>query len=87
MVVDYALPHSIFEGGAFYAYADAEGGAHAPVHRFYDTATNTHFYTASEAERQVVAETLASYRYEGIAYYVDQPDQNIALLANAASLI
>jgi hypothetical protein len=57
------------------------------VHRFYDTATDAHFYTASKAERQVVAETLASYRYEGIAYYVDQPDQNIALLANAANLI
>jgi hypothetical protein len=57
------------------------------VHRFYDTATDSHFYTASEAERQVVAETLATYRYEGIAYYVDQPDQNIALLVNAANLI
>jgi pimeloyl-ACP methyl ester carboxylesterase len=84
-IVDDALPSFTFEGVAFYAYADDGGGAHAPVHRFYNTATGTHFYTASETERQVIADTFASFLYEGVAYYVDQPEQNVALSANAAN--
>jgi pimeloyl-ACP methyl ester carboxylesterase len=80
-LVDDAFPEFTLEGVAFYAHADAGGGAYAPVHRFYDTATNTHFYTASEAERQSVDDTLPTYLYEGVAYYVDDPTGNNILTA------
>ena len=41
------------------------------VHRFYRMRTDTHFYTASEAERTAVATTLGGiYRYEGPAFYI-----------------
>jgi pimeloyl-ACP methyl ester carboxylesterase len=75
LFVDDAFPQFTFEGVAYYAWDDAAGGAHAPVHRFYNTAKNTHFYTASEEERQVY-DTLPTHLYEGVAYYVDRPDQN-----------
>jgi hypothetical protein len=35
-------------------------GEAAPVYRFYNTATRTHFYTISEAEKQYVVENLPS---------------------------
>lgn len=40
-----------------------------PVYRFLDTATGSHFFTASEGERDGVIATLPSYRYEGVAFY------------------
>jgi len=43
-----------------------------PVYRFYNMKTGTHFYTASEAERANVQNTLsATYRPEGVAYTID----------------
>lgn len=39
------------------------------VYRFYDTASGTHFFTASETERDVVSATLTNFHYEGIAFY------------------
>jgi hypothetical protein len=83
MLVDDALPELTFEGIAFYAYADDGGGTNLPVHRFYDTATKTHFYTASESERQVVADTLVTFWYEGVAFYVGEPRQGAAQVASA----
>jgi uncharacterized protein YkwD len=42
------------------------------VYRFYNLRTGTHFYTASDAERDsVVANLGAIYHYEGPAYQVD----------------
>jgi len=41
------------------------------LHRFYNTKTGTHFYTASDAEKANVQNTLPHYNYEGIAYYVE----------------
>lgn len=40
-----------------------------PVYRFLDTATGSHFFTASESERDGVMASLSSYRYEGVAFY------------------
>lgn len=40
-----------------------------PVYRFYNTATNAHFFTGSAAERDWVVATLPSYVYEGEAFY------------------
>ena len=43
-----------------------------PVYRFYNIKTGTHFYTASEAERYLVAFRLgATYRFEGVAMTFD----------------
>ncbi|MHB1323266.1 MAG: YCF48-related protein [Coriobacteriia bacterium] len=50
-----------------------------PVHRFYNRTNGTHFYTDTEAERQMVIATWPHvFSYEGIAYSVnpannDQP--------------
>lgn len=40
-----------------------------PVYRFLDTATGSHFFTASEGERDGLISGLPSYRYEGVAFY------------------
>ena len=43
-----------------------------PVHRFYNAANGTHFYTASEEEVEgVLARWPDLYTYEGAVYYVD----------------
>jgi len=41
-----------------------------PVFRFYNSKTNSHFYTASSAERNRVQSDLPSYGYEGQAFFV-----------------
>ena len=42
-----------------------------PIHRFYNSRSGVHFYTANEGEKQAVQTQLAStYRYEGVAYSV-----------------
>jgi serralysin len=60
-----------YEGVAYHAYADGGDGAHIPLYRFYNTKTNTHFFTADAQEQQYVASHYASYKYEGVAFYVD----------------
>lgn len=60
----------IDEGIAYYGYAEAlDDGSSAALFRFYNEATGTHFYTASEAERDEI-QTVGTLAYEGIAYYV-----------------
>lgn len=60
-----------FEGVAYYAFENDGGGEYTPLYRFYNTETNTHFYTASDAERVQVDATLPQYQYEGVAYFVE----------------
>ncbi len=44
----------------------------APVYRFYNFTNNTHFFTDSAAEADMVIATWPDvYRYEGIAYYTN----------------
>lgn len=40
----------------------------SPVYRFYNTATGTHLYTMSTAERDSIREKLPQYSYEGVAF-------------------
>ncbi|MBN1192280.1 MAG: S8 family serine peptidase [Coriobacteriia bacterium] len=48
------------------------GVAPAPVYRFYNFTNNTHFYTPSSEERDmVIARWPNVYQYEGIAYYTN----------------
>jgi hypothetical protein len=43
-----------------------------PVYRFYNRKSASHFYTASEAEKATVLNTLSStYSLEGVAYSID----------------
>jgi hypothetical protein len=64
------LPHYTYEGVAYHASEVA--GAHLiPFHRFYVPTKGFHFYTASEAEKNnIIANLGATYRYEGVGYYV-----------------
>jgi Ca2+-binding RTX toxin-like protein len=39
-----------------------------PVYRFYNTATGTHLYTMSTAERDSIQSKLPQYSYEGMAF-------------------
>jgi hypothetical protein len=38
------------------------------VYRFFDTTSGVHFYTASEAERDIVQEDLPNFTFEGASY-------------------
>ena len=58
-----------FEGVAYNVSSAPVEGA-TTVYRFFNKKTGTHFYTATEAERDDVTTRLAAtYRYEGIAFY------------------
>lgn len=58
-----------YEGVSWYATSFA-GPGWTPMHRFFNNAAGTHFYTADEAERLNVIATLPHMEYEGIGYYV-----------------
>lgn len=58
-----------YEGVSWYG-STAAGTGWTPIHRFFNRATGTHFYTADEAERQNVIATLPTFNYEGIGYYI-----------------
>ncbi len=44
------------------------------IYRFFDTLSGTHFYTASELERDNVQNTLPQYRYEGPSFAAPVPN-------------
>lgn len=60
-----------YEGIAFYAWPPgAQPAGTVPVHRFWSSDLETHFYTASERERFVVAPNAAGvWADEGVAWY------------------
>lgn len=58
-----------YEGIAWYG-STVPGPGWFPMYRFFNTATGTHFYTATPAERDNVRDTLPTFNYEGIAYYI-----------------
>ncbi len=69
-----ARPELRYEGIAYYA-SQVAGEGLQPFYRFYVPAKGFHFYTASEAERaSLVAQQSAGYRFEGVAYYVLDPN-------------
>lgn len=60
-----------YEGVSFGASSVNQPGL-TPVHRFYNRASSTHFYTTSSSEATRVRNTMSkTYRYEGIAYYAN----------------
>ena len=60
-----------YEGQVFYAYDNNSSGDHEALYRFFNTATGTHFYTASVVERDSVVANLSSFKYEGIGFYIE----------------
>ncbi|WP_043338377.1 hypothetical protein [Belnapia moabensis] len=59
-----------YEGPTF-SVSDTPQDGFTAVHRFFKPESGTHFYTASEEERDIVIRTLDhAYDYEGVAYYV-----------------
>ena len=60
-----------YEGQVFYAYDNNSSGDHEALYRFFNTATGTHFYTASVVERDSVVANLPSFQYEGIGFYIE----------------
>ena len=49
-------------------------GPQQAIYRFFDTLSGTHFYTASELERDNVRNTLPQYRYEGPSFASPVPN-------------
>lgn len=49
-------------------------GPQQEIYRFFDTLSGTHFYTASELERDNVRNNLPQYRYEGPSFGAPLPN-------------
>jgi pimeloyl-ACP methyl ester carboxylesterase len=64
-----------FEGTAFYAYPDgAQPAGTAAVYRFWSGTNSCHFYTISEAEKDMLIRDFpAVWTFEGIAWYAYPP--------------
>lgn len=68
-VRQYYWQYFAYEGVSWYASV-FQGPGWVPMHRFFNNAAGTHFYTTSEEERQSVIATAPHMEYEGIGYYV-----------------
>ncbi|MGM9427135.1 PKD domain-containing protein [Hydrogenophaga sp. MI9] len=59
-----------YEGVAYYA-SQVAGAGLVPLYRFYVPSKGVHFYTTSETEKSSIQANLsATYRFEGVGYYV-----------------
>jgi hypothetical protein len=59
-----------FEGPAFHAWSTQYFPDLAPVYRFWSDASNSHFYTANETEKEsLLADYPHLWTYEGVAFY------------------
>jgi hypothetical protein len=70
------LPDFEDEGVVFYAYAgpiDFDDDE-VPVYRFFNPISESHFYTANPAERELVLNQLPEFTPEGIVFYVEPAD-------------
>ncbi|MHB1322731.1 MAG: hypothetical protein ACYC6J_02430 [Coriobacteriia bacterium] len=62
-----------YEGETYAVSPDNGSGTKLAVHRFYNLRNGSHFYTASETEKQtVVSQWGSTYQYEGIAFHLGQ---------------
>lgn len=64
------LPSFKFEGVGMYGYTNNPVDGCQELYRFYNEATERHFFTTSESERDFVLDQLPSYRFEGLAGWV-----------------
>ena len=70
VIRDYAYVWA-FEGVAFYAYPAGQQPTGAlPVYRFWSPGLSRHFYTISEAEKQMIVDQYSyTWGLEGVAWY------------------
>ncbi len=64
-----------YEGVAYYAFPQAFAGTQ-PIHRFYSKVNQKHFYTISEAEKDLIIQGAypeSGWEYEGVAWYTVPP--------------
>jgi hypothetical protein len=71
--VQSTFPQFQFEGIAYHAWATDGGGEFNALYRFYNIETQVHFYTNSAAEKAFVEASFPQFKYENVAYYVDDP--------------
>ena len=64
------LDNLSFESAALKVVTESTGPT-APVFKFFNIDTGTHFYTAAEAEKDSIIANLPSFNFEGTAYWVD----------------
>ena len=75
IATDPAYADFRFEGSVFAGDATQSDGFE-PVYRFADLTNGGYFYTASEEERATIEATMAAtMRYESIAFYVPEEEQ------------
>ncbi len=61
----------IYEGIAYYAFAQADRPGVVPIYRFWSGALGSHFFTTDAAEKtRRIDNEAAVWTYEGIAFYV-----------------
>lgn len=71
--VEVTWPKIFTYEGRAYAVSISQVPDSVAVHRFYNLRNGSHFYTASESERDIVTRTWPDvYRYEGVAFWVAQ---------------
>jgi hypothetical protein len=61
------MPPLHYEGVGFTAVPEQPGSD--PVFRFYNTQTNTHFFTPSVQERDSIIATFKEFSYEGVGFH------------------
>jgi PKD repeat protein len=61
-----------YEGPAFYAFPEGQQPAGTkPLYRFWSPASQTHFYTISESEKNKLIDRFSdAWTYEGVVWYV-----------------
>jgi hypothetical protein len=71
LIANYPTDVWAYEGIAFYAYPPGvEPKDTAPVYRFWSDRLGSHFYTASESEKDsLINDSAGAWTYEGIAWY------------------
>lgn len=72
--IEEDLDNMVFEGVAFMAETnsgEASNEGLEPVYRFFNTETETHFFTTSASERDFIIENNPEFVSEGISFYVE----------------
>ena len=70
LTLETSNPAYTFEAIAYSASTSQTAIHDMVLHRFFNLETGTHFYTASDAERDSIVDSLPNFRFEGTAYYV-----------------
>ena len=73
-------PQFSYENAVFNAYSNADAATRSPVFRFYNSATQSHFYTIDVAEKDGIRAKIASgawpqFAFEGTSWYAKTPTQ------------